>query len=119
MSITSPLCEGDGAPGHRKCWDRPLCLQSSQARATDLQELEVDVREAAGPQLHLQWAERGEQLQGNDGTQARPHRRHTLHVLQLPQPQAPDGGCIDVLVLPPAGQGGAGEEGHLEVTGGS
>lgn len=71
--------------------------------ATDLQELEVDVREAARPQLHLQRAECGEQLQGDDGAQARAHGCHTLDVLQLPQPQAPDGCCVDVLVLPPAG----------------
>lgn len=77
-------------------------------RSTDLEELEVDVREAAGPQLHLQRAERGEQLQGDDGAQAGPHGRHALVVLQLPQPQAPDGCRVDVLVLPAAQSGGRG-----------
>lgn len=78
----------------------------AQPQATDLEELEVDEREAAGAQLHLQRAERGEQLQRDDGAQARPHGRHALGVLQLPQPQAPDGRRVDVLVLPPAGARG-------------
>lgn len=74
-------------------------------RAAYLQKLQVDVGEATGAQLHLQRAERGEQLQGDDGAQARPHGRHALHVLQLPQAQAADGCGVDVLVLPPAGEG--------------
>lgn len=93
----------------------PTCAEDSSGtqevpcRATadtDLQELEADVREAAGAQLGLQGAERGEQLQGDDGAQARPHGRGTLIILQLPQPQAPDGCRVDVLVLPPGGRQG-------------
>lgn len=89
------MCDGRGRAGVRCLLTRP--------GAAYLQELEVDVGEAAGAQLHLQGAECAEQLQGNDGAQAGPHGRHTLHVLQLPQPQAPDGCCVDVLVFPSAG----------------
>lgn len=96
-------CWGTGSTG-----TGPACPPSP---STDLQELEVDVWEAASPQLHLQRAERGEQLQGHNGAQARPHGCGALVVLQLPQPQAPDGGCVDVLVLPPVASGGHGQGG--------
>lgn len=65
-----------------------------------LEELQVDVRQATRAQLHLQRAERGEQLQGNDGAEPCPHRRHALHVLQLPQAEAAHRPRVHVLVLP-------------------
>lgn len=65
-----------------------------------LEELQVDVRQATRAQLHLQRAERGEQLQGNDWAESCAHRRHALHVLQLPQAKATHGPSVHVLVLP-------------------
>lgn len=65
-----------------------------------LEELQVDVRQATGAQLHLEGAEHGEQLQGNDGAQPRTHCCHTLHVLQLPQTKAPHRPRIHILILP-------------------
>lgn len=65
-----------------------------------LEELQVDVRQTAGAQLHLQGDEHGEQLQGNDWAEPRTHRCHTLSVLQLPQTEAPHRPRIHVLILP-------------------
>lgn len=65
-----------------------------------LQELQVDVRQAAGAQLNLYRAEHGKQLQGNDGSEPCTHRCHALHILQLPQTKAPHRPCIHILVLP-------------------
>lgn len=99
---TAPLFhEGTERQDTRVLYRRQAACARQPGLATDLQELEVDVREAAGAQLHLQRAERGEQLQGDYGPEACAHGRHTLHVLQLAQPQAPDGSRVDVLVLPP------------------
>lgn len=68
-----------------------------------LEEFQVDVGKATGPQLHLQGGECGEELQGDDGAQPCPHCCHALRGLQLPHPQAPDGGRVHILVLPAAG----------------
>lgn len=65
-----------------------------------LQELQVDVRQAASAQLNLYRAEHGKQLQGNDGSEPCTHRCHALHILQLPQTKAPHRPCIHILVLP-------------------
>lgn len=101
MSTAPLLHEGTERQDTRVLYRRQAACARHPGLATDLQELEVDVREAAGAQLHLQRAERGEQLQGDYGPEACTHGRHTLHVLQLAQPQAPDGSRVDVLVLPP------------------
>lgn len=65
-----------------------------------LKELQIDVRQATCAQFNLQRAEHGKQLHRNDGSQSCPHCCHTLHILQLPQAEAPDRPCIHILVLP-------------------
>lgn len=73
---------------------------STKLTLLHLQELQVDVRQAAGAQLNLYRAEHGKQLQGNDGSEPCTHRCHALHILQLPQTKAPHRPCIHILVLP-------------------
>lgn len=59
-----------------------VCLhQSHLVHGVGLQELQVDIWEATGTQFHLQWAEGGKQLQGDDGAQASTNSCHALHVL--------------------------------------